>query len=397
MSDPVNAPFDRGEAERAAKALFGNQALHRAAAAMAGCHPRALDYILQAPVIVLSANAGKTGAAAAHSARSFAGPPMRMLCERGAKLRDVMAFYGCGFHLRRLAPNVLHPVRWQTVYHLGRLPPSTLSQILPEARKDQDVWLRALTGWADHCERRCGNRWFRFDWAAVALRAVRRGEEDLADVVADLAIEAGRSEPRAGAVFDLRWTFAQAHAAAERWHAALGRHIAEQKVAQGLGVGFTDAVDYVPFRNEPVTVDGFEFVPLRSCEDLYLEGAAMRHCVASYSREVMAGTARIFSVRQDGRRVATMELDRPNEVIREPVGSIEGVPHYRFTGTSTPSKTWRVVQLKGPCNARPMAGVEAACRRFAIDEQARAHAPLAAASLRDAFPGVTGSFSGEAA
>lgn len=311
MSDPVNAPFDRGEAERAAKALFSNQALHRAAAAMAGCHPRALDYIRQAPVIVLSANAGKTGAGAARSARAFAGPPMRMLCERGAKLREVMSFYGCGFHLRRLAPSVLHPVRWQTVYHLGRLPPSTLSQIMPEVRKDQDVWLRALTGWADHCERRCGNRWFRFDWAAVALRVLRRGEEDLADVVADMLIEAARPEPRAGAVFDPRWTFAQARAAAERWHAALGRQVAEQKVAQGLGIGFTDAVDYAPFLNEPVTVDGFEFVPLRSCEDLYLEGAAMRHCVASYSREVMAGTARIFSVRQDGRRVATLELGRP--------------------------------------------------------------------------------------
>ncbi|MRI57843.1 hypothetical protein D8770_28695, partial [Methylobacterium sp. DB1607] len=197
-----------GEAEREAKAMFGNQALHRPAAAMAGCHERAIDYIRQAPVIVLSANAGKVGATAARNARAYAGPPMRMLCERGAKLREVMSFYGCGFQLRALKSSVLHPVRWPVIYHLGRLPPSTLAQIIPENRTQQDVWLRALVRWTEHCGHRCGNPWLRFDWAAVALRAVRRGAEDAVTTVADMVIAPGQSGTLIGPSFDEKWTLA---------------------------------------------------------------------------------------------------------------------------------------------------------------------------------------------
>lgn len=398
MSDPIKAPFDRGAAEREAKGMFPNQALHRAAAAMAGCHPRALDYVRLAPVVVLAANAGKTGSAAYNSGRRAA-QPMQGLCERGAKLREVMRFYGVTLQLRALHANVLHPKRWLVVYRLGRMAPSTLAQIIPAARADQDTWLRALTVWAEHAKRRGGDPWIQFDWAASALRTLRRTEVGTAETVVDLAIEAARSQPRGGAVFDPRWTFDQAHAAADRWHAALGRQMAEQKVATGLGVGFTDAVDYAPFSNEPVTVDGFVFAPLRSCEDLYIEGAAMRHCVASYSQAVIAGRSRIFSVRQAGRRVATLELGRPLQMGREVSVALDGRHYYATIDSSSagPSLGWRMVQLKGPCNSRPQAGVAAACSAFVHATRERALAPKAPPSLRDAFPGVTASFSGEAA
>ncbi|WP_066923011.1 PcfJ domain-containing protein [Methylobacterium sp. CCH5-D2] len=291
--------------------MFGNQALHRPAAAMAGCHERALDYIRQAPVIVLSANAGQTGRTAAARARAYAGPPMRMLCERGAKLREVMSFYGCAFQLRALAPSVLHPKRWPVVFHLGRLPPSTLAQIIPAARTQQDTWLRALTVWSEHCEYRCGNAWFQFDWVARAAREVRRGHEGVLETIADLAMAAsgtvnvpgfrgnrlGQVAGVPGAVFDTRWTLAQAEAAAERWHRALGRAAAEQRAAHGLGVKFSEAMDYAPFTNAPVVVEGFDFVPLRSCEDLWAEGAAMRHCVGTYSAAVVTGVSRILVIR----------------------------------------------------------------------------------------------------
>jgi hypothetical protein len=290
--------WDRGAAEREARSMFGNQALHRAAATMAGSHPRALDYIRQAPVIVLSTNAGKTGSAAITSARAFAGPPMRMLAERGAKLREVMSFYGCGYQLRQIVPGVLFPSRWPAIYRLGRLPPSTLAQVIPATRVQQDVWLRALTYWTDHCRDHVRDPWVQFEWAAVALRDVARGQERSVDSVADLLIEAGRREPRGDARFDPRWTFAQAVAAADRWHAALGRQLAEQRAAQGLGVAFSAPVDYAPMPNDPVHIAGFDFVPLRSCEDLWVEGAAMHHCVATYSEAVVVGRSRIFSIRK---------------------------------------------------------------------------------------------------
>lgn len=366
-------PWTRGEAEREAKAMFGNQALHRAAAAMAGCHERAIDYIRQAPVIVLSANAGKTGATAARNARAYAGPPMRMLCEQGAKLRDVMGFYGCGYQLRALRPSVLHPVRWAVIYHLGRLSPSTLAQIIPENRTLQDVWLRALVRWTEHCDRRCGTAWFRFNWAAVALRAVARGQEDAVETVADMMIAPGRSATLIGATFDPKWTYAQAEAAADRWHRALGRANAEQKAAHSLGIGFSDPVDYAPYPNAPVGVDGFDFVPLRSCEDLWAEGAAMRHCVGTYSASVVQGTSRIFSVRQAARRIATLEIARP---------------HFSDANASA----FRIVQLKGPCNGRPPVAIQRAAETFFAEQRKRI---ADAGGLRAAFPDITATFSGE--
>lgn len=336
--------FDRGAAEREAKAMFSNQALHRPAAAMAGCHERALDYIRLAPVLVLAANAGKTGMAA-YNAASRAAQPMQGVCQRGAKLREVMRFYGLPLQLRALHASVLHPKRWVVVYRLGRVNPSTLAQIIPSQRKDQEAWLYALTVWCQHLKRRCNNPWLQFDWAASALRSLSRSQAGLAETVADLALEASRSQPRDGVVFDTRWTFDQAHAAAERWHALLGRRRAEQKVASGLGIGFSDTVEYAPFSNEPTVVNGFEFVPLRSCEELYLEGVAMRHCVASYSTQVMSGRIRIFSVRQDGRRLATLEVGQ------------------RRNADLTPG-SWKPVQIKGPCNSRTVAGVQAAAIQF---------------------------------
>lgn len=372
----ASTEWTRGEAHREAKAMFGNQALHPAAAALAGSHERALDYIRQAPVIVLSANAGKLGRTAAHRARAYAGPPMRFLCERGAKLREVMSFYGCGFQLRALKPSVLHPVRWPVIYHLGRLPPSTLAQIIPENRTQQDVWLRALVRWTEHCEHRCGNPWLRFDWAAVALRSVARGHEDAVTTVADMVIAPGQSGTLIGPSFDEKWTLAQAEAAADRWHRALGRARAEQTAAHKLGIGFSDPVDYSPYPNEPLVIDGLDFVPLRSCEDLWAEGAAMRHCVGTYSPAVVQGRARIYSVQQGGRRIATLEL---------------GSPRQWSDDTPVP---FRILQLKGPCNGKPPKAVFMAAEQFETLVRRRI---ASGGGLRAAFPDIAATFSDERA
>jgi hypothetical protein len=43
-------------------------------------------------------------------------------------------------------------------------------------------------------------------------------------------------------------------------------------------------------------------------EGLRAEGAAMHHCVASYWRNVVNGKSRIYSIRENGSRVATLEV-----------------------------------------------------------------------------------------
>jgi len=55
-------------------------------------------------------------------------------------------------------------------------------------------------------------------------------------------------------------------------------------------------------------VAGYELVPLISSLDLYQEGRTMRNCVASYGERVVDGDCYIYSIRQNGERVATAEV-----------------------------------------------------------------------------------------
>ena len=63
-------------------------------------------------------------------------------------------------------------------------------------------------------------------------------------------------------------------------------------------------IDYTPL---PLLWEhgGLSFVALQTGKALRAEGAAMHHCVASYWRNVVNGKSRIYSIRENGRRVAT--------------------------------------------------------------------------------------------
>jgi len=76
---------------------------------------------------------------------------------------------------------------------------------------------------------------------------------------------------------------------------------------------------------ELAVIDGYTVIPLTSAAALVEEGREMRHCVATYAERCKCGTSRVFSIRRDERRVATLELG------------------YR--------EQWRVLQMRGPCNA----------------------------------------------
>ena len=54
----------------------------------------------------------------------------------------------------------------------------------------------------------------------------------------------------------------------------------------------------------------FDIIPIATAIDLYREGQAMHHCVATYADRVREGACYVFSVRQRGQRVATVSLVR---------------------------------------------------------------------------------------
>ena len=59
---------------------------------------------------------------------------------------------------------------------------------------------------------------------------------------------------------------------------------------------------------QPGTVDGYEFVPLRSFADVCEEGHTMRNCVQTYGYRLAHNHSRLWSIRKDGKRVATLEI-----------------------------------------------------------------------------------------
>jgi hypothetical protein len=79
---------------------------------------------------------------------------------------------------------------------------------------------------------------------------------------------------------------------------------------------------------------GFAFVALQTGKALHAEGAAMHHCVATYWQKVVSGDSRIYSILENGNRVATVELTN------------------RFARYEWGAGRYHVGQMVGPCNSR---------------------------------------------
>jgi hypothetical protein len=58
--------------------------------------------------------------------------------------------------------------------------------------------------------------------------------------------------------------------------------------------------------------DGFEFIQMRTAQDLVDEGTAMHHCIGSYADKCANGRSIIFSMRKDGKGYVTIELNTRN-------------------------------------------------------------------------------------
>lgn len=157
------------------------------------------------------------------------------------------------------------------------------------------------------------------------------------------APEAVRSYPRIPWKPSLQWK--AAHEAALKWRADLALWLY-------LGAGNVDDVWL-----EAGRVDGYEFHPLRTVAEIEAEAAAMANCVSGYGSSIAGNDYRLWSVRKDGARIATMSLnagypDGPLPCICELSGK---------NNTVAPLEVWR------------------AARRWLFEQDAR---PFDAARLR---------------
>lgn len=84
---------------------------------------------------------------------------------------------------------------------------------------------------------------------------------------------------------------------------------------------------------------GYDVVPLITSAELAVEGVKMHHCVGSYAGYCNEGRSRIFSIRKDGKSLATAELVRL-------------------------SHGWLLNQNRGPCNSDPGPEIRAVAQRL---------------------------------
>ena len=122
------------------------------------------------------------------------------------------------------------------------------------------------------------------------------------------------------------------------------------EVVERTGVPLDTVIDYTPL---PLLWEygGLSFVALQTGKALRAEGAAMHHCVASYWQNVVNGKSRIYSIRENGSRVATLELTSRLTQHKGPKGIGQ---HSRY----------QVSQLVGARNSRPAPEVAKAVGTF---------------------------------
>ena len=89
--------------------------------------------------------------------------------------------------------------------------------------------------------------------------------------------------------------------------AKVARRLGHGQVVERTGVPLDTVIDYMPL---PLLWEcgDLSFVALQTGKALRAEGAAMHHCVASYWQNVVNGRSRIYSILENGSRVATLEL-----------------------------------------------------------------------------------------
>lgn len=90
---------------------------------------------------------------------------------------------------------------------------------------------------------------------------------------------------------------------------------------------------------EPGTVGGFDFFPLRTYADVASEAIEMKNCVRIYGNYIGENMSRLWSMRRDGERVATVEVQFAQESPYPHIAQIKLVNDKR-----APAGAWRAAQ-----------------------------------------------------
>jgi hypothetical protein len=218
-------------------------------------------------------------------------------------------------------------------FWLRRLPPAALTGPLPILPDDPEFALAVVPALPRHPEAM-------LPWLDFISLADRLAGRDVALWFARHARLAPPTAPTTEALCMLAWAFyakrpdtLAGRIQRQVWTPRIGARSARDETANwrkriegllALGTGFPNAW----FADG--TAMGYEFVALKSPEDLFAECAYMRNCLDLYAMRLGHMRSRLFSVRCRGKPIATLELGLRNDEV--------GVPF--------------IVQLKGIGNRR---------------------------------------------
>ena len=105
--------------------------------------PRIHDYLAAAPILILPLTEGAMYGNSKH--RAFVCRRSGEICHRGDKLNALMKNYRIAKPMRKISGKCITPMR-QTLFDiLGRIPPSILSQAIPQSTNQQ----RGYPAWAN--------------------------------------------------------------------------------------------------------------------------------------------------------------------------------------------------------------------------------------------------------
>jgi PcfJ-like protein len=255
---------------------------------LAARHPRLADLALSFPALLFALAAPRRG---------FHPEPVIERVIAGARLAELSQLAGVPTWMRKLHPEAFDrplPARLPN----GDLFRRQIANHLPRHRRTAAKWLQAVTDAAD--------------W----------GTEPLAVWVARELVR-NHGKPRAVYLGGLRivalwaWFCTQpttlAHTyTAKSWHPSM-----TFKTALSLANEWRENLDlYLNLGPTPIddlwltpgTVDGLVFVPLRSVQDIIDEATAMKNCLRGYGDCLAHKRCRLWSVRKDDVRIATLEI-----------------------------------------------------------------------------------------
>jgi hypothetical protein len=213
----------------------------------------------------------------------------------GAPLAEVAKAADVALWLRRFTPPMLPGT-------IPKLPDShdfrrRITNHLPQTPKLAPVWLNAVANAAAWCDE---------TFAIWVARNVRQDPEHNAiyrlQLISLWAWFSARPDTVAHRFVATPWTpymqFDAALDAANTWRAGaeLYADLGDKAIADAW--------------LQPAIVDGYEFVPLRTVAELTEEGRVMRNCVQTYGYKLTHNCSRLWSIRKDGHRIATLELAR---------------------------------------------------------------------------------------